>query len=214
MDFSGNPYVGVYCTANEALCVVGPDVPPRAVRAIGEALQVRVVAMTVGGANVVGALLAMNAKGAILSGFATKEERSALGDMDVLVLPHRLNAAGNNVLCNDHGSVVHPGYDDRTVRMISETLGVETVRGTLAGMRTIGSTGVGTNKGVLAHPHATESELRVVQEVMKVPAKITTANYGTAQIGACLVANSKGAVVGTRTTPIEIDRIQDGLGLY
>jgi len=47
-----------------------------------------------------------------------------------------------------------------------------------------------------------------------VPAKITTANYGTAQIGACLVANSKGAVFGTRTTPIEIDRIQDGLGLY
>jgi len=214
MDFSGNPYVGVYCAANDALCVVGLDVPPRAVRAIGEALEVRVVPMTLGGANVVGALLAMNAKGAILSGFATKEEMSALKEMDVLALPHRLNAAGNNVLCNDRGAVVHPGYDDRTVRMISETLDVETVRGTLAGMRTIGSTGVGTNKGVLAHPHATESELRVVQDVLKVPAKITTANYGTAQIGACLVANSKGAVLGTRTTPIEIDRIQDGLGLY
>lgn len=204
----------MYCSANEDLCVVGRDVPARAIRAIGEALSVPVVAMTVGGANVVGALLAMNAKGAVLSGFATKEERGVLRDLSVLVLPHRLNAAGNNVLCNDRGAVVHPGYDERTVRMIAETLGVEVVRGTLGGVRTIGSAGAATNKGVVAHPHATEAELQVVGSVLKVPAKITTANYGTAQVGACLVANTKGAIVGARTTPIEIDRIQDGLGLY
>ena len=204
----------MFCAANDEVSVVAPDVPSRAVRAIGEALQVPVFPMTVGGANVVGSLLALNSKGAILSGFATDKERTALGGLDVLVLPHRLNAAGNNVLCNDRGAIVHPGYDDRTVRMISETLGVEAVRGTLGGMRTIGSAAVGTNKGALAHPHATEAELRVLRDVLRVPAKITTANYGTAQIGACLVANSKGAVIGARTTPIEMDRIQDGLALY
>lgn len=214
MDFSGNPYVGVYCAANESLCVVGRDVPLKAVRGIGEALEVHVVPMTVGGANVVGVLVAMNSKGAVLSGFASQEELRLLKDLSILVLPHRLNAAGNNVLCNDRGAVVHPGYDDRTVGMIADTLGVDVERGTLAGMRTIGSAGAATNKGVLAHPHATDAELRVVADVLKVPAKITTANYGTGQIGACLVANSKGAVVGRRTTGIEIDRIQDGLGLY
>jgi translation initiation factor 6 len=170
--------------------------------------------MTVGGANVVGCLVALNRKGAVLSGFVSKEERTLLRDLSVLALPHRLNAAGNNVLCNDLGAVVNPGYDDRTVRMISETLGVDAVRGTLAGMRTVGSAGLATNKGVLAHPHVTEAELHVIIEALQVPAKITTANYGTAQIGACVVANSKGAVIGGRTTPIEIDRIQDGLGLY
>ncbi len=173
-----------------------------------------VVGTTVGGANVVGALVAMNAQGAVVTGFAGSDELRALRGLSVLVLPHRLNAAGNNILCNDRGALVHPGYDDRTVRQIGDALRTEVVRGTIAGMRTTGSAGVATNKGVLAHPHATEPELKLIQEVLKVPAMITTANYGTAQVGACLVANSKGAVVGGRTTPIELGRIEEGLGYY
>ncbi len=160
----------------------------------------------------IGSLLTLNSHGAVVTGFVEKEELRAFGDFPVLVLPHRLNAAGNNILCNDRGAVVHPGYDDKTLRLISDALGVEAVRGTLAGMRTIGSAGVATNKGVLVHPHASERELEIVQNVLKVPARITTANYGTAQVGACLVANSKGAVVGMRTTPIELGRIEEGLG--
>lgn len=189
--------------------------PAKAARAIGEALGVRIVTTTVGGANVVGSLVAMNAHGAVVTGFAAPDEMAALKGLSVLALPHRLNAAGNNVLCNDRGAVVHPGYDDRTIRRIADALGgVEVVRGTLAGIRTVGSAGVATDRGVLAHPHATEAELTLARDVLKVPAMITTANYGTAQVGACLVANSKGAVVGRRTTPIELGRIEEGLGYF
>lgn len=206
--------MGVYCAAGDSLAVVGADVPPRASRAIEETLQVPVVRTTVGGANVVGSLVALNANGAVVTGFASPDEQGALKGLRVLVLPHRLNAAGNNILCNDRGAVVNPGYDDKTVRLIADAFGVEAVPGTMAGMRTIGSAGVATNKGVLAHPHAAEAELAVIRDVLKVPAMITTANYGTAQVGACLVANSKGAVVGARTTPIELGRIEEGLGYY
>ena len=204
----------MYATANEDLAIVGADVAPKAAKVIGDALDVRVAATTVGGANVVGALLAMNSRGAVVTGFAGPRELEPLKGLAVLVLPHRLNAAGNNILCNDRGALVNPGYDDRTVRMIGDTLGVEAVRGTVAGMRTIGSAGVATNKGMLAHPHASDAELAVVTDVLKVPAMITTANYGTAQVGACLVANTKGAVVGDRTTPIELGRIEEGLGYF
>jgi len=186
----------------------------KAARIVEEALGVRVVRTTIGSTNVCGSLLAMNSRGAIVTGFVGTDELAALKPLSVYVLPHRLNAAGNNVLCNDRGAIAHPGYDDRTLRAIGETLGVEAVRGTLAGMRTVGSAGVATNLGVLAHPHATEAELKAVQVALQVPAMITTANYGTAQVGACLVANSKGAVLGTRTTPIEIGRIEEGLRLY
>jgi len=204
----------VFCAANEEVAVVGAEVPPKAAKVIGDTLAVRVVTTRVGGANVVGALLAMNSRGAVVTGFAEPDELAALKGLSVLALPHRLNAAGNNILCNDRGAVVHPGYDDRTLRLIGDVLGVEAVRGTVAGMRTTGSAGVATNRGVLAHPHATEAELELVGEALKAPAMITTANYGTAQVGACLVANSKGAVVGDRTTPIELGRIEEGLGYY
>ena len=206
--------MGVFCAASESLAVLPPDAPPRAARTIEETLQVRVVRTTIGVSNVVGSLLALNSSGAILTGFANEAELKGFGSLRAFVLPHRLNAAGNNVLCNDRGALVHPGYDDRTVREIGEALGVEAVRGTIAEMRTVGSAGVATNLGVLAHPHATEDELKTLQDVLKAPAMITTANYGTGQIGACLVANSKGAVVGMRTTPIEMGRIEEGLRLY
>jgi translation initiation factor 6 len=204
----------VCCAANDEVCVVAPDVPAKAIRTITDTLDVRILPTTVGGAYVVGSLIALNSTGAVISGFASAAEAGTLKGLSVLVLPHRLNAVGNNILCNDQGAVVNPGYEERTVRLIADTFGVEVVKGTLAGMRTIGSAGAATNKGALAHPHATEAELEVVRSVLKVPTKITTANYGTAQVGACLVANSKGAIVGSRTTSIELDRIEDGLGLY
>jgi len=43
---------------------------------------------------------------------------------------------------------------------------------------------------------------------------VATLNYGTPYLGACAIANSKGAVVGSSSTPIELGRIEDGLGLY
>ena len=206
--------MGVFGAASDELAVLAHDASSKVARLVEEALSVPVARTTIGGANIVGSLLAMNAHGAVVTGFAGQKELAALGNLPVFVLPHRLNAAGNNILCNDRGAVVNPGYDDRTVRQIAEALGVDAVRGTIAGMRTIGSAGVATNKGVLAHPHATEEELRVLQDALKVSAMITTANYGTGQVGACLVANAKGAIVGIRTTPIEMGRIEEGLGYY
>src|SRR5438094_276553 len=132
----------------------------------------------------------------------------------VYPLPHRLSAVGNNVLCNDYGAVVHPGYDDEAVTFIGEVLGVNVVRGTVAGIKTVGSVAVATNKGVLCHPHARPGEMEVVKSTLQVPVVITTANYGAAQVGACMVANSDGAVVGSRTTPSELGRIDEGLGLF
>jgi translation initiation factor 6 len=56
--------------------------------------------------------------------------------------------------------------------------------------------------------------MEVLKSALRVPVVITTANYGAAQVGACMVANSHGAVVGSRTTPIELGRIEEGLGLF
>ena len=212
LDVAGNPYIGVFCATAEDLSLVSREVGSKAAREIAAALGTRVVRTSISGSTVIGSLVAMNSNGILVSEFADPSELAALGDDRAHVLHHRLNAMGNNVLCNDHGALVHLGYDDRAVQEISERLGVPASRGTIAGVRTVGSAAVATNKGVLCHPHVRESEREVVESVLAVPATITTANYGTAQLGACLVANTKGAVVGSRTTPIEMGRIEEGLG--
>jgi len=197
---------------NEELLVVGPEVPPRIARSMAEALEVRLVETTIGGAGVVGSLLAMNSHGIVATGLAEPAELARLEPTRAGRLGHRLNAAGNNILCNDIGAVVHPGLDADSVAQVSEILGVPVVRGTVAGMRTVGSAAVATNKGVLCHPHARPQETEVLREALGVPVATTTANYGTAQVGACLVANTRGAIMGSRTTPIEMGRIEEGLG--
>jgi len=213
LEIAGNPYVGVFCAANDEMLIVPPDVPRSAVRHIEGALGTRSIVTLVGHSTVVGSLLAMNSKGILASPFIEDDEIDAIGDA-VYPLPHRLSAVGNNVLCNDHGAVVHPGYDDETVAFIQEVLGVPAIRGTIAGIRTVGAVAVATNKGALCHPHAKPAEMELLKSTLRVPVFITTANYGAAQVGACMVANSHGAVVGARTTPIELGRIEEGLGLY
>ena len=212
MDFNGNPYVGVYAAANEQYLVVGPEVPRGTGRVMAEALGVTLIETTVAGASVVGSLVVMNSNGAVVSGLAESAELKRMGLPRLARIGHRLNAVGNNILCNDSGAVVHPGFDDDAVREVSNALGVPAERGTVAGVRTVGSAAVATNKGVVCHPYAQEEEIRALRDLLKVPVMTTTANYGTAQVGACLVANSRGAIVGSRTTPIEMGRIEEGLG--
>ncbi len=181
---------------------------------MADALEVRLVQTTIASAGVVGSLVAMNSHGVVVNGLAEPSEVSRLGAAHIQPLDHRLNAVGNNILCNDFGAIVHPGYGSETIARISETFGVPAVRATVAGLRTVGSAAVATNKGVLCHPHLRPEEAEVLKKVLKVPVATTTANYGTAQVGACLIANSRGAVVGSRTTPIEMGRIEEGLGYF
>ena len=202
----------MYAAANDEVLIVGPEVPRRTARAMAEALEVRLVETTLGGSGVVGSLIAMNSAGAVVSGLAEATELTRFGMPRVTPITDRLNAAGNNILCNDQGAIVHPGFDEATLREVSMALGVPVRRGTVGGVRTVGSAAVATNKGVLCHPHATEEEMGLLKDVLRAPVRTTTANYGTAQIGACLVANTRGAIIGSKTTPIEMGRIEEGLG--
>lgn len=213
LEVNGNPYIGVFCAANEELILLEPAVPKYAVHSIAEALEARAVQTTIAHSAVIGSLVAMNSNGILTSPFVEENEIEAIGG-PVYPLPHRLSAVGNNVLCNDRGALVHPGYNDDALAFISEALGVPAARGTVAGVKTVGAVAVATNRGVLCHPHAKPSEMELLQETLRVPVAITTANYGSGLVGACMVANTKGAVVGSKTTPIELGRIEEGLGYF
>ncbi len=215
MDFTGNPYVGVYCASNDSVVFVPNFVTKKQRKRLEEVLAVESCVLSLGGSTVLGALMALNNKGAIVTNFAWAEELEALGGLRVEIMPQRkLNAVGNNILCNDNGAIVHPEYTSKSMRIIEDTLGVEVSRGTVGGLKTVGSASVSNQKGVLCHPYIKESESKLIEEVLKVPVGASTANYGTPQIGACMVANDKGAVVGSSTTPIELGRIEEGLGYY
>lgn len=214
LDFSGNPYLGVFCATNDGAVIASPSIPAKALRRVEAALGVRAIRTNIGGSTLIGSLVALNSHAVLLANFAQDAEVQQLANLNTFVVEHRLNAVGNNILVNDHGALCHPGYGHRAIEQLAETFGVEVRPATLGGQKTVGSAGVANNQGAICHPHATAEELALLEEVLKVKPLIATANYGTPQLGACVVANDGGAVTGTPTTPIELGRIEEGLRLY
>ena len=216
LDFNSNPYVGVFCRANDDIAFVHPFLQDKEKEAIREVLKVKIIETTVGGSTVMGSLIALNSSGAVVADFVGDEELDAIknffGD-NVLVIKDKFNAAGNNILANDYGAIVHPMMGDETIKDIKGVMDVEVERGTIAGIKTVGMAAVVTNRGMLCHPKIEDDEKRNLEELFSVPVSIGTVNHGVPYVGAGMVANGKGAIMGSKTTGIEMGRIEDALDL-
>lgn len=214
MDVNGSPYLGVLCAATEDLCLAPHDAKEDQFTLIEEALGSEVVPLTIGGTNLCGTMIAMNSHGAVVGDIVTEEELSVLEEhCKVWILEGRLNCAGNLIMANDEKAWVHPRLGEEEKAGIAKALKVEVAEGDLVGMGVVGSVGCATNHGVLVHPKARPEELEELKGFFNLPVDIGTLNYGSPMIGACCVANSKGAITGTPSTGIELGRLEDALGL-
>jgi len=212
---SGSSYVGVFGRATDDCFLVRPDLEDDLLAVFEDELDVPAVPTTVSGSNTVGALVAGNENGLLVSGRVRDRERERIRDAvdrRVTVLPGRINAAGNVVLANDEGAYVHPDLSREAVQAVQDGLDVSVERGELAGVRTVGTAAVATNDGVLCHPKSTDEELDRLEALLGVPADIGTINYGAPLVGSGLVANEYGYAVGQDTTGPELGRIEDALG--
>ncbi len=214
MEFHSNPFLGILGVATESFAAVHKGLPEEVLADIEKVFSVPVIEMEIGGSRLIGALMAANSSGAVVSYLAEEEEIRPLKKyVNVLVLEDRYNAAGNNILVNDRAAILHPKISKRWTRKISDVLGVPVERKSIADIPTVGSAGAVTNEGGLCHPEADDIELKELEEIFGVPFYRGTANYGSGFVGACIIVNSKGAIIGNRSTNIEISRVEDAFSL-
>lgn len=214
VDINGNPYIGIYCAVNKDVALVPFDLDKKVQKKMEEALKLEIVCFSICSSRLIGSLLALNSNGAIVNNFAeTSEVQTLKKFVNVSILDEKLNAIGNNVLTNDNGALVHKNFEKESIKLIEDALDVEVMQGTIAGVKTIGTAAIITNNGGLCHPKIKDDENKFLKSLFKVDISPGTANYGTPLVGACLIANSIGAVTGTTTTGIELGRIEDGLNL-
>jgi translation initiation factor 6 len=213
--FGGSPYLGVYLRVGETAALVPPSTHAPLEREVEKTLGVRIVRSNVVDSEVVGALVALNSNGVVVGDEVDGAERRALERFGtVSVVRQRQNAMGNNVLANDRGAIVHPELSDHALGAIADALAVPVRRGTLAGLGTVGMAGLATNRGVVVHPKTTEREASIVADVLGVPVHRSTANFGVPIVGACVVANSRGLLMGRPTTAVEVAHLQEGLQIF
>ena len=213
--FYGSSYVGVFGTGTEAFLVLRPDLESETVEAIETEFETPIIETTIDGSGTAGALLVGNSNGIVVSERTADHERDRLESetgLPVASLPGRINAAGNVILANDHGALLHPDLPDEAVGVVEKTLDVPATRGRIGGVDTVGSAAVATNRGALCHPQATDEELDAVEAALSVPADVGTVNYGGHLVGSGLIATGQGYLVGQDTTGPELGRIEDALG--
>lgn len=212
----GSASIGVYSLTTEKMAIVPKFVSIKKAERIGNWLQVKIIHSNIGGSVLVGTLACANSNGILLPHFVRDEEVEAIKssfDGNITIMETKKTAYGNMVLANDYGAVVDPRLKASEVKKISETLGVEAVQGEIAQLPYVGSLGVATNKGVLAHPLLRDSERKLLGEVLKVPVEVCTVNCGIPYVGTGLICNTRAAIVGSLTTGPEMFIIEHALGL-
>ena len=214
LDFNENPNLGVFCRANDNVAFVRKGLPKKVTKKISSVLDVELVELNIADATIIGSLLTFNSKGAVVTDFVDVDAVKIIENQgfDVCIISDNINAAGNDILVNDKGALIHPDLEDKTLKNIEKTFKVPVYRGTIGSLKTVGMAAVVTTKGLLCHPKVTDEEKRVLEKVFDVNVMIGTVNHGSPVIGSGLVANTKGAIIGNLTTGIEMGRIEEALG--
>lgn len=204
-------FIGVYCRVSEKFALMPRPLEDDVVRSLEALFGVKALKMFVGNSSLVGALVAMNSRGFVVSKDFLPEEISPETDMQVVTLKDRLNAMGNNIVMNDRAAIMHKNFSTSSVKKLADDMDIEVIRSTIGGIKTVGSVSVLSEKGMLVTPTASEDELSFLSGFFKVPVKTGTANFGSIYVGTSILANSRGIAVGDATTSIEMSRIDDTL---
>eukprot|EP01097_Dermamoeba_algensis_P008141 TRINITY_DN5289_c0_g1_i1.p1 TRINITY_DN5289_c0_g1~~TRINITY_DN5289_c0_g1_i1.p1 ORF type:complete len:244 (+),score=51.73 TRINITY_DN5289_c0_g1_i1:95-826(+) len=219
-QFENSSEIGVFSKLTNSYCLVslgGTD----AVRVFESELSghIPVIKCSVAGCRIVGRLTAGNKKGLLLPNTTTDQEmlhiKNSLPDSVVVQrVEERLSALGNCIVCNDHVAVVHPDLDRDTEEIISDVLGVEVFRQTIAGNVLPGTYSALSNQGALVHPKTTIEDQDELASLLQVPVVAGTINRGSDVIGGGLVVNDWVAFCGFDSTATEISVVENIFKLH
>ncbi len=212
LRIDGIPLIGLYIRATDDVSILGVN-HKRAKELLSEALDTEVIVTTVAGSELVGALLAANSNGAVVSHRVLDREKKKLNKVfDLTVVETNMTCFGNILCVNDNGGIIHPDVDQNLVSKAEKALDVNIEPGVIGSTKTVGMAACITQKGGIINPNSTEREIKKINEILQVEVERGSVNYGGDMVGTGLVVNSKDYIAGEDTTGFEMGVIEDGLG--
>jgi translation initiation factor 6 len=214
VDVVGNPNIGVFTIATNDFAIVPYNLLDEKAELIKEILEVDVIKSSISGSSLIGSLAVANSNGIVVSPHVLDREVKQFEDLglNVATIPGTYTAVGNIVAANDNGAIASPFLSQEAVGVIEKTLDVHVESSSIVGSDIIGSLISVTNRGFLIDKRAVETELNLAQEAFGVEGDIGTVGKGISLVGACILANDKGAIVAKDSTGPEMARVEEALG--
>ncbi len=218
--FGGNS-VGVYLAVNNSYGLYPPTLIAPTIEKIKSTFSEPFFPISINNSNLIGVYTASNKNGIILPHIIREEELQKLkmyttdlnSDYQIGVLKSLDNAFGNLIVCNDKGAIISSFLKDYK-KIIEDTLNVETIVYEYVDMNLPGSISVANNKGCLVHPLATDEEIEIITEILKVnETDVSTVNRGMPYLSSGAVVNDRSGIFGHRCTGPEMMRLTNVLML-
>ena len=215
--FFGTAEIGLFAVPTENICLIPPRLKLRQKRLIQEVLGVKAISTTLAGSILLSPMAAGNSNGLILSKMVLDEEiekiKKSAGDINIGLLESKYTAVGNLILVNDRAALMSTILPKKAEKLIQDILGVEVIKGRIANRSYVGSLAIVTNEGGLIYAGVSEDEERWLSEIFKVTFLPGTVNDGVKFVRSGIIANSKGAIIGSVTTGPEMMTISRALGV-
>jgi translation initiation factor 6 len=213
-NFNGESYLGLFGFATDSYCLISNRLSEQKYARLEETLGVKIIPSTVFSFGLSGIMSAGNSNGVLLPYLASESEIEKIGEAvgTVSTVPDKFTALGNLIVANDSGGIISDAFSEDAKRIIDDVLGFETVQRSIAGSSEVGSVCLATNKGFVVTPDCGVRELEELRRIFGVDGGKASANMGSRVVGASIIANSNGYVIGEETSGIELGYIEEALG--
>ena len=216
LNFDGKPEIGSFICLTNNYAIIGKSKTGLVLNFLKEKINIPIVETTIGGINTVGTLCAGNKNGLVVSNICTDQELQHIRDsipenIRVVRVSDKLNALGNNILCNDYIALVNPEFLND--ELIANVLQVPVYKHPLGSIGLVGSYALINSKGMIVHTDVTTDEISELSTLTKTNVIASTVNEGQRTISSGMVANDFLYIAGLNSTNIELKVAETVLNL-
>jgi len=213
LDLESNPNIGLYLFANDKFCLIGPQITERKKEQIEKVLGVNVYKTTALGTDLLGIFFAGNNEVLIIPELNDYEEEEILKitkkyDVKLIKIKSRLNTFGNNLCFANKSFLFNPEYSKETIDSISKKTGCKSQKLLNKEFNIAGAICKCINDSCFISQEIEEKEVGFFSKILK---GAGTLNSGSNTVASGVVGNSKGLLIGSSSSTVEIQNLVESL---
>jgi translation initiation factor 6 len=209
-NFAGDPNIGLYGFATDKYCLAG--ITGKDAKKVKDVLEVKVISALLMETPFVSLFSAGNSSAIIVPDIIEKHEIKELKkNLEVHAIKTKYTCLGNLIVMNDSGIVLSPLLRKEKTE-IEQIFGLTAAVTTISNSNVIGNLAIATNKGCLTTPKIKDREKKVIEKTLNVPLDEGTVSFGSFYVRSGIIANSHGFIVSSRSSGIEMGKVNEVLG--